>query len=226
MSERQDLMGGGAIGAAAPKRTMSPEHKAKMAEGRARAKMSRGRPATRHEHAPMPAERAAPESARSMINPADDLEGFIDSLGDGSMLTRESRRGGQDTTFDVPKQGRRPGWDYQWWPTHVIGQEVDPSAFVRIQNGGWVPVPASHFPQLCPVGWARRTIDREGQRLFMRPERLTQEALAEQNQQAYEQKANRLAAAQTGDVGREFARRVNPDGSPASSIVSDIRPLM
>jgi hypothetical protein len=188
-------------------------------------KRSRGRPASRREATPMPAEREMPVSARSP-NPTDDLEAFIDGLGDGRTLTREGRRGGADTTFEVPQQGRRQGWDYQWWVTHVTGQEEDPSYFVRIQNGGWVPTPAAHFPQLCPVGWARKTIDREGQRLFMRPQRLTDEANAEQRQMAYEQKANRLAAAQSGDSGRDFARRVNLDGSPAAQIDVDIRPLM
>lgn len=222
----QDLMSGAATAAAAvaqattekPRRTMSPEHKAKLAAGREAAReRSRGRPAVRVEAAPLPAERPAPTSARPDV---DDFEAFIDSLGDGSTLTRETR-GGTETMFDVPMRGRREGWDYQYWPTHVIGQEVDPSYSVEIAQGSWFPVPASHFPQLCPIGWDRKTIDRGGQRLYMRPLRLTEEAKAEQTQRAFEQKANRLAAAQAGDSGSNFARRASLEG-----INADIRPLM
>lgn len=219
----QDLMSGTVASPSeaseqAPKRTMSPEHKAKLQAGRAAAHArSRGRPAERPEPAPLPAERPAAASARPSV---DDFEAFIDQLGDGATLTREAR-GGMQTAFDVPMHGRRDGWDYQWWPTHVVGQEVDPSFSVEIAQGSWFPVPASHFPQLCPVGWSRKTIDRHGQRLYMRPMRLTNEAKAEQMQQAYEQKANRLAAAQAGDSGRTFAPRTSLEG-----ISADIRPLM
>lgn len=208
---------------------MTPEQKRAMAIGRANARArraaqaerSRGHPASFDEERPLPAERKttvlqSPELAA--------LEAQIENYGDGRELSRESRVAG--TEFDIPTRGRRDGWDYQWWPTHVIGQEVDPAAQTEIARGGWRPVPASHFPSLCPPGWSRATIDRQGQRMFMRPMRLTQEAIAEQKQMAYEQKASRLAAAQAGDGGREFARRVNADGSPAAQIDVSVRPLL
>lgn len=205
---------------------MTPEHKQKLALGRAaartrraaQAERSRGRPASFDEERPLPPERKA-DAFRSPELEA--LEAAIDNYGEP---TRESRISG--TEFDIPMRGRRDGWDYQWWPTHIVGQEVDPSAQTEIARGGWRPVPASHFPTLCPPGWQRATIDRQGQRMFMRPIRLTQEAKAEQEKMAYEQKANRLAAAQAGDGGREFARRVNADGSPAAQIDVSVRPLL
>lgn len=206
LTSAYDAMPGGIgiaedITPAAPKRTMSEAHKQKMAQGReAKRAQSRGRPAARHEAAPLTKARLADHQGDQS------LEDIIDALGTGEHLTRE-RRGGAGSDFDVPLQGRRAGWDYQWWTTHIVGQEVDPSYTVEITRGSWFPVPASHFPQLCPPGWSRPTIDRQGQRLYMRPMRLTEEARAEAARHAVEQKQARLQQAQTGDSGREFAPR-------------------
>lgn len=199
----------------APRRTLSPEHKAKMAAGRQKhmAERSRGRPAFRAEPAPLPRERPQGYDGSA------DLEAFIDSLGSGEHLTRETSNSAHD--FDVPLQGRRPGWDYQWFATHIMGQEVDSSYEVNVQRGSWFPVPASHFPQLCPAGWSRSTIDRLGMRLYMRPMRLTEEARAENERFARDQKMAKLMQAQTGDTGREFAQRVQLEG-----IKTEIKPLL
>lgn len=208
---------------------LSPEQKERMRRGRQEARARRvlakeraaertmGQPSAFNKAPTLPPERHIPGNPELAA-----LEAAVEHYGDGSALTRESRVAG--TEFDVPKKGQRLGWDYQWWPTHYMGQEIDPSFGVEIQRGGWIPVPASHFPQLCPRGWRRATIDRQGQRLFMRPMRLTEEAKAEQHQMAYEQKANRLAAAQAGDTG--LARRVNADGSSAARIDVEIKPLI
>lgn len=201
MSECEPLLGGGIVPGEPAKRTMTPEHKAKMAAGRA---ASRSRPASRPESAPLPKERPAEFKGDQS------LEEMIDALGSGEHLTREHR--GEGGSFEVPLQGRREGWDYQWWATHIVGQEVDPSSLVEINRGSWFPVPASHFPQLCPPGWSRNTIDRQGQRLYMRPMRLTIEAREEYKRFADQQKQARLAAAQSGDSGREFANRVQLEG--------------
>jgi len=203
----------------APKRGLSEEHKAKLAEGRQRAKeaRTRGRPASRPEGAPMPRE-AAPGGDPTL----EDLERMIASVERGDQrLTREPQ-GQVATTFDVPEQGKRPGWDYTWWPYKIVGQEVDAAELVEYAKGGWLPVPSSHFPSLVPQGWGKPVIERHGQRLFMRPMRLSEEARIESLQHAFEQKANRLAAAEVGDAGREFARR---DGR-AGGIAVDIKPLM
>jgi hypothetical protein len=211
---------------------MSPELKARMAAGREKARQKRqvARERSAEKSRGLPAASAAKE--RPMPRPAPTeqsdelaaLEAAVEHYSDGAALTRESRTSGSE--FDIPQRGQRQGWDYQWWPTHVVGQEIDPSGQTEIARGGWIAVPASHFPTLCPPGWRRATIDRQGQRMYMRPMRLTQEAIAEQKQMAYEQKASRLAAAQAGDAGREFARRVNADGTPAAQIDVSVRPLL
>lgn len=192
-------------------RRLSPEHLLAMKAGRERAKAraaerSRGRPAMRVE-APVVLPKERPAMAQGDMS----LEDLIDSLGTGEHLTRETR-GNTGNEFEVPLQGRRDGWDYQWFATHVMGQQVDPSYEVQIQRGSWFQVPASHFPQMCPANWQRKTIDRSGMRLYMRPERLSAQARAEARQHAFEQKRDKLAQAQAGDGGRDFAPRVQLDG--------------
>lgn len=212
-----------------PRHTISPENKRRMAEGRERnriarkaakeraAEQTRGRPASFDGERPMP-----PEIPREMSSEERAIQDIIDS--GGAELSRQSVQAGAD--FDIPLRGRVEGWDYQYWPVKIVGQEVDPSVLVEYRRGGWIPVPASHFPQLRAPGATSTTIDRHGQRMYMRPMRLTVEAKAEMQKLAYDQKAHRLAAAQAGDAGREFARRVNADGSPAARIDVDIKPLM
>ena len=203
----------------APRWVMSDEHKAKMAAGRAAAK-TRGRPNMREAAASLP--RPAEVGGEPSI---DELERRIAAVGDGGELTRQAR-GVTDASFDFPMKGRVPGWDYEWKTVRVNGQEVDPSDLTEIDAGGWIPVPASHFRSLVPPGWSRAYIERRGQRAYMRPMRLTLEAREEQKRHAMTQKSDRLMTAQAGDAGREFARRVNPDGTPAAQIDVDVRPLI
>lgn len=211
-------------------RAMTPEHKAKMAEGRIAAAArrtaaaeqqvaatSRGRPASRPAPAPMPRE------ARPAGNPeVEDFERLLKSIETGDLTVSRDVRGQTATTFDVPEQGKRPGWDYCWWPFKIVGEEIDASVIVEYARGGWIEVHPSHFPSLVPRGWRRPCIERQGARLYMRPMRLSDEARAETERHAYEQKANRLAAAEAGDTGREFARR----DPRAGGISAKVEPLM
>lgn len=216
-----------------PRPGISPELKRRMAEGRERARQkrkaererlaaegpTRGRPAALNV-----SERSMPAEIPAEMSPEERaIQDIID--GGGTELSRQSVQPGAD--FDIPLRGRTEGWDYQYWPIKVMGQEVDPSVLVEYRRGGWLPVPASHFPQLAAPGSQSRTIDRHGQRMYMRPHRLTVEAQAEATKLAFEQKDNRLAAAAAGDSGREFARRVfNQNDDRLSGISTDIKPLI
>ena len=190
---------------------MSEEHKAKMAAGRERARqegrMGRRYPPSDSAPTPSPAPAPQPTSNSSGEPSLDDLERAVEALESGAVRVTRQPRGTTDTTFDVPEAGKRPGWDYCWWPFKVIGEEVDPSAMVEIAQGGWVPVPVSHFRALVPVGWKRPTIERQGQRLYMRPMRLSEEAKEETYKQAFEQKEAQVRQQLTGDSGREIAPR-------------------
>jgi hypothetical protein len=136
-----------------------------------------------------------------------DLERVIEDLERGSTRVSRETRGTTANTFDFPESGKRPGWDYCWWPFKIVGEEVDASTMVEIRQGGWVEVPRSHFPTLLPPGWKKPCIERQGMRAYMRPMRLSLEAKNEAYQQAWEQRESRMRQQQTGDIGREFAQR-------------------
>lgn len=134
--------------------------------------------------------------------------GVLREIGDvplpAERRTRRSRLGGSGDDFET-KQWWKPGWSYQWHVVTVHGKEVDPSEFVRIADGGWEPVRPNEMPNAVPAGYRGNTIDRMGQRLYRRPEYLTQEALAEDLQIARQQKDAKLA--QAYGTGQGEARR-------------------
>lgn len=221
---------------------MTPEHKAKMAAGRERAKaerdaaiadgtiapkvrQSRGRPALRAEAAPLPREVPIPHISGDPT--VDELERAIAAVGDGSRVTRQAR-GMSDATFDIPMQGRREGWDYEWKTVRVNGEEVDPSSIVEYQQGGWNLVPRTHFPSLVPPGWKKPYIERWGMQLFMRPMHLSKEASEELRQHAFNTLNDRLSQAAVGEVGvsgaRNFDQQRNRGIQADRGSVESIRP--
>jgi hypothetical protein len=202
MSDLHDLLPGGMgpVEDEPPRRTLSDEHKAKMAEGRRR---SRGRPANRTHPVPMPAARSAETQTDQGIEPEN-----IDYEALAGTLTRQTNANANNM-FDIPMKGRIPGWDYCYWPYKINGEDVDAGELNNYSAGGWMPVEARHFPQLCPPGWNKRTIERGGQRMYMRPMRLTEEALAEQDAQAFERRQAALARAAAGESGSQYAPRRN-----------------
>lgn len=151
-----------------------------------------------------------------------DLERMIESIERGESRSVRTERSGASTTFDFPEHLKRPGWDYQWWPFKVLSEEVDASVMVEYAMGGWIPVPASHFPPLVPAGWKKPVIERQGCRAYMRPMRLTKEAQLEAQKHAIERRDSRLESAAVGDAGREFA----PRDPRAGGISAEIKPLM
>jgi hypothetical protein len=193
---------------ATPKRVMTDDQKARMKAGRERAaaSRSRGRPARREAAAPLP--REVPVAPVSGDPTVEELERQIAALGDGETLTRQPR-GLSDATFDIPMQGRLPGWDYEYKTVRVNAEEVDPSSLVEIEQGGWRPVPRTHFPSLTPPGWRLPYIERWGQRMYMRPMRLSIEAKEEQLKHAFQVRDEKLLQAQVGDMSSEMARRSN-----------------
>ena len=117
---------------------------------------------------------------------------------DGSKITRRSRRDGVVTDFEVPNNVRKPGWDYEYKTSRVMGQEVDASEQVEIYEGGWRPVKATEMKSLCPPGWDKPYIERRGQILYCRPMQLTEEAKNEDYEKAERQKRDKLEAALAG----------------------------
>jgi hypothetical protein len=208
------------IAAAEPaKRGMSDEHKAKMAAGRAAAR-SRGRPAARAETAPLP--RAAPDGMTEDQRILAELERHIAAVDAGEVQVNRDAVGGLlSNSFDIPLQGRRPGWDYEYKTIKINGEEVDPSDLIEYRNGGWIPVPRTDMPGQVPADWKGPYIDRRGMRMMMRPMRLTEQAKAEALAHAFQVRQEKLEGAMAGDGGRDQAPRRLPDGRPAALIKTD-----
>lgn len=217
------------IGAAEPapvKRGMSDEHKAKMAEGRARAaaSRSRGRPAMRETSAPLPP--VMPSGMTEEQRILEDLNRQIAAVESGQVEVSRERVGDGGFNFDIPIQGRRHGWDYEYKTYKVAAEEVDPSDLQQYTLGGWIPVPRTDMPTEMPPGSHSPYIERRGQRMYMRPQRLTDQAKQEQIEHAYRVKEEKLQGAMAGESGRDMAARRLPDGRPAASISIERQPLL
>lgn len=213
------------------KRGMSDEHKKAMAEGRERAKANRattrGRPALRTERLPLPREMSPEMTEEQRI--LEDLNRQIAAVESGeTRVSRDAVGGLLSNSFNIPLQGRRQGWDYEYKTVKVNGEEVDSSDLIDYRNGGWIPVPRTDFPTEVPADWKGAFIDRRGQRMYMRPQRLTDEARAEAYNNALQVKHDKLEGALAGEGGRDVAPRRLPDGRPATSFTTTVerQPLL
>jgi len=120
---------------------------------------------------------------------------------DSHEITRRSRSERTLNQFDIPANWRKPGWDYQFWVTSVVGQPVENSQFMDVYEGGWRPVYWKDVPKPWnPGAKAEDQIERLGQRLFLRPMKLTQQARQEDYQAAEQQRLDRIRSAAEGRV--------------------------
>ena len=109
--------------------------------------------------------------------------------------TRRSRLGSTQDESDFPEKYRDPEMSYQWWAVKILNQEVDNSRYVDYADGSWEPVRPNEMPGVMPESYKGNTIDRKGLRLYKRPKYLTEEAHAEDQYIANEQKRAKLAQA-------------------------------
>lgn len=97
------------------------------------------------------------------------------------------------------------GWSYEWKMNTVMGAE-QPAYQVQLAQAGWDPVPASRHLELMPIGWNGNTIDRNGMRLYERPEVITRESRERDASLANKQlrdKEQQLAGAPPGTFERD-----------------------
>lgn len=145
-----------------------------------------------------------PQPQQTRGRPADPEEVVVESIEfldeeTGQQLTRRSRFDASQNPYDVPHDLRKPGWDYEYKGDLVMNQPVAASERVAVHEGGWRPVPAKgDMLKLCPPGWAKPYIERDGMTLMMRPMHLTIEAREEDRRHAEQIKANRLEASAIG----------------------------
>lgn len=128
----------------------------------------------------------------------------------GPILSRSGKpasirlTGGEDR-FHVPSEIVPVGWTYEWKVVKVLGAP-DTERIVQASENGWEPVPAErHDGIFMPRGY-KGLIERGGQMLMERDDRLTAQA------RAYECKA----AGDQLDISRSMAGLMNrqmPGGS-------------
>lgn len=136
-------------------------------------------------------------SAQSRGRPADPVVQAQDEA--GNALTRRSRYEAATGTYEVPIEMREPGWDYQWENLRVAGQPVEASTTVTTYEAGWRPVQAKgHWMRMCPPGWDKPNVERDGMMLMKRPMSLTNEARNEDYNIALEQEGSKLSSAGLG----------------------------
>ena len=111
---------------------------------------------------------------------------------------RKSRGERMVGALDVPAHRKRRGWSYQFVTITIHGQPADPSTLIDTYEGGWRPVPAKEIPELCVPGVTTEFIELRGQRLYWRPEYLTQEAKREDKEAADQQVRDRVQGALEG----------------------------
>lgn len=158
-----------------------------------------------------PAERASAEPATAAATPE-------------PTLTRRSRKAGGGNPFEIPEKLKKPGWDYEWKTVKVMGELVDDSDLADIHEQGWRPVPAEQMKELLAPGSTAKTIDRRGQRLFMRPMHLTEEARREDREIAETQKYDKLRAASAIPISRPGLMNAQVDTMQIEGEVGTHRP--
>ena len=100
---------------------------------------------------------------------------------------------------------------YEWKRETVYGAS-DPSYDVSLRENGWEPVDVSRHPEFMPPGY-RGAIKRDGLVLMERPTYLTQEARAEDDENARE--LIRAKEQQLGSTPQGTLTREHPTARPA-----------
>lgn len=121
--------------------------------------------------------------------------------------TRKYKRGSRQATWDyVPPELIPPGMVVEWKRISTLGEPEPSENLIMLEEQGWEPATKDSFGPMLPLGSEKNTIERRGQRLYMRPKELSDEARAEEKAAADEQLRGKLQ--QLGMAGQgEFARK-------------------
>ena len=172
-------------------------------KGAARGAIPRTRADVHMAPAPGPSARAEPAREAESLDSAP-----------RTRIRRDQRSVGM---FDLPAHMKKPGWDYQFWVTSVVGAPTEGSDMATIYDGGWRPEPNKNWPNVAPPGSdPNAPFVRGGQMLFSRPMHLTIEAKQEDYAAADQQVRDRVQGALEGRVhggeGVANIRGVKPVG--------------
>lgn len=123
----------------------------------------------------------------------------------GEQLSR-SKRADSGDPFHVPPEFMEPGWDYQWITETVVNS---PDAAMRHRlnmiTNGWRAVPHSRMPGVYGPEGASGAILIEGQGLYERPMKLSEDARAEDIEKAKRQLRDRDEALMGGKAAMRQA---------------------
>lgn len=99
----------------------------------------------------------------------------------------------------VQKKLKRARWSWAFKVITVYNQPVDGTELLAAANAGWRPAKAKDFPEEVPPGTdPNSTVERFGQRLYIRPEHMTRAAVTEDYNFAQAQMQSRITATQEG----------------------------
>lgn len=119
----------------------------------------------------------------------------------------------------VQKKLKRGGWSWAFKVVTVYNQPVDGTELLAAQNAGWRPAKAKDFPEEVPPGTdPNAAVERFGQRLYIRPERMTRQAQDEDYRFAQAQMQSRMTASQEG-------KSVRSDEESLSDMGRVVRPV-
>lgn len=108
------------------------------------------------------------------------------------------------------------GLSANWKRLSVYGKEEGASHFMDIEDAGWRPLSLKSFPRfakLMPTNWTSDTLDRGGQRLYVRPKSFTQEAEAENldaARDAVDAQKEKISGSRRGEFERGGRADIDP----------------
>lgn len=136
-------------------------------------------PIARNRKAAIPQPKAVPE--REIARPV--RHGRVEAMArDGTTVLSRKRKASGDM-FTIDQAIIPPGWDYQWNPYTVMGENQIDSQIAMAENG-WRPVPAERQPGMFMPEGHKGSVIRGGLILEERPMELTLEAKEEERLKA------------------------------------------
>lgn len=117
----------------------------------------------------------------------------------GEEVSRMSLDERQLTGYDLPEHRKKPGWDYKWEVTTVLGQPVLRSVMADTHRSGWRAERCGDWPEIAPgTAKAEDPLEEGGLILMSRPMRLSHEAHTEMYNKAKTQEFDSMRAAAGG----------------------------
>jgi hypothetical protein len=123
-------------------------------------------------------------------------------------VRRRKRGSKSEDKFHIPEDLKAElearGLSAEFKRITYAGKEEDPDYFIGLAENGWEPLSLKSFPEfkkLMPSTHTADTFDKSGQRLMIRPKELTDEARAEDKEEAMGQVKGQLQSLKEAGQG-------------------------